>query len=259
MLQHERLKIITDTLKQEGKVDVNVLSELFSVSKVTIRKDLDILQEQGHIVRYYGGATLATEVLTEIPENKDDDMLKQKYKMKNLVAQRAASHVKSGDAIFLGSGITCTLLAEYLGDIKNLTVITNNISAVPKLLKNVERVIVIGGEIITIDEGVNYFSWTDSPDQYLANIFVDKVFTSCTGIDLRAGLTVNAAVSTYIFKCLPSIKREWFLLSDSSKFDNIGIYKFNTLDAIDYIISDSMPQSYLDFFAQMDIQTETCV
>ncbi len=256
MLQHERLKEILRLLHENGRLDINELSELFSVSKVTIRKDLDILQEQGSLVRYYGGAAPVSEALPDAREKKEVEPLKKSDTNKNKIAQMAASHVKDGDTIFLGSGVTCSLMADYFGDLKDLTVITNNISAIPKLLNTVDRLVIIGGEVITLNK-INYFSWTENPDQYLENIFVHKVFTSCTGIDIQAGLTVNAVVSTFIFKCLPSIKREWFLLVDETKFDNIGIYKFNALDAIDHIISDIIPKKYLDYFEELKIETES--
>lgn len=257
MLQHERLKAIMSQVRDEGKVEINELSEQFGVSKVTIRKDLDILQDQGSVLRYYGGAMPTTDESFHSHDKGAISLLKKQSHVKDRLAKKAAAHVENGDAIFLGSGVTCTLLAEYLEGKKNLTVITNNISAIPTLIKYVERVVIIGGEIITVDD-INYFSWTDNPSQYLDNIFVNKVFTSCTGVDFKAGLTVNAVVSTYLFKCLPGIKREWFLLVDADKFNKMGVYQFSALNGIDHVISDEIPKDYIDYFESQNIGTEIC-
>ena len=60
MNEHERRLKIWEMVQEHGSVYVNNLSELFSVSKVTIRGDLEHLEEQGLAKRFRGGITKNT-------------------------------------------------------------------------------------------------------------------------------------------------------------------------------------------------------
>lgn len=259
MHRHERIEIIKDILQENGKVMINDLAERFSVSKVSIRNDLDLMTEQGFVQRFHGGA-VPTEKVPE--DNESEDFASYNifvthpfYKTRKNIATAAAKHVLNGDTIFLGSGMTCCLLAKALCEKENLTVITNNISALPDLLSFSKNVVIIGGEITSVDNKT-YFSWTEDPFQYMKNLFVNKAFTSCTGVDLKAGITVNSIVSTYVYKCIPDIKREWFLLVEQDKFDKIGLYVLNSLKAVDCIISDNFPEDYFQYLSNNNITAE---
>ena len=52
----ERRERIVTLAKQEGFVSVTALSQLFGVSEVTIRSDLDVLEAQAQLTRTHGGA-----------------------------------------------------------------------------------------------------------------------------------------------------------------------------------------------------------
>ena len=53
----ERHTKILELLTENDKVEVTKLSELLQVSQVTIRKDLDLLEQKGLIIRAHGFAT----------------------------------------------------------------------------------------------------------------------------------------------------------------------------------------------------------
>ncbi|MGA2859857.1 MAG: DeoR family transcriptional regulator, partial [Candidatus Sulfotelmatobacter sp.] len=67
MLNEERRRHILEILKRDGRVLVVDLAKQFHTSQVTIRKDLDILQEHGRIHRSHGGALPAQESALEDP------------------------------------------------------------------------------------------------------------------------------------------------------------------------------------------------
>ena len=63
----ERYQEIIEILKENPIVTVADFAERLSVSMETIRKDLNILSEQGKIVRVHGGAALAGNTETASP------------------------------------------------------------------------------------------------------------------------------------------------------------------------------------------------
>ena len=241
----DKIKIL---LKQYKKVYVNDLSERFSVSKVSIRKYLAKIENQGFAMRFYGGATLN--------EKKPIDNEKEYFYSDPLIltlAQQASKLITDGDSIFIGSGRSCCVLARQLTGFKNLTIVTNNITALPDLIKNAAHVYLIGGEVTSTDDKTLFSSW-ESPQSLLKTIFVNKAFTSTSGLDLRAGLTVDSIISTYIFKQISSMAHHWYLIADSSKYDKIGIYPVAKISQINTLITDSIPPLYAKRFAELNIE-----
>ena len=93
------------------KIEVSRLAELLDVSQVTIRKDLDHLEEEGLLSREHGYALIknANDINTRLTIN---------YDKKIEIATKAAEMVSNGETVMLESGSTCTLLAEQLAKLK---------------------------------------------------------------------------------------------------------------------------------------------
>ena len=132
---------IISIVSQKKKIEVNELSELLNVSKVTIRKDLDKLESRGLLHRQHGFALL----------NNMDDInyrLAQNYDLKRKIALEASKIVNDGDVIMIESGSTCALLAEELAFNRNdITIITNSCFIASYIRKaDSVKVILIGGE-----------------------------------------------------------------------------------------------------------------
>jgi DeoR family fructose operon transcriptional repressor len=253
MLQEERVNEIRRLVIENKRVLVNELCEKYQVSDVTIRKDLQILQREGLVKKIYGGALLnedstnKTEKLFEASDPLEEDRKAGNYTGRMKVAELAASRITDGDTLFLGSGSTCCMLAEKLNRYKNLTVVTNNISALADLLRFPCKLFVIGGEVTSVDSAT-YFSSIENASQYLKSIYVSKVFTSCSGLDLNAGITVNSIISTYIYRAISDIHKSWYMMVDKEKFGHIGIYKVADLEQVDCVVADEVQEQYRSYF-----------
>lgn len=245
----KRIEQIEELLFKNKKISVNELSELFQVSAVSIRKDLSLLEKQGVAKRYYGGAVLASAEINSLLTNTDfyQDPLRQR------LAEQACDEIEDEDCLFIGSGRTCCVLARKLDRFRNLTVVTNNITALQDLLKRVSKVYLIGGEVTSTDGNTLFSSW-EQPQSFAESIYVNKAFTSISGIDLKAGLTVNSIISTYVFRHIPTMAHQWILLADHNKYDRIAIYPVASMQQIHTIISDEFPQHYRKHFQQYHIR-----
>ncbi len=235
-----RVEEIRTLLKRNGKVYVADLSAELGVSEVSIRKYLSRIEREGFATRFYGGAALkdpapANNALQEIYDDP----------IRTALARAARNHVVDGDSIFVGSGRSCCALAHELTGFTDLTVFTNNITALPELITNASRVYLIGGEVTSTDNHTLFSSW-ESPHAQMENIFVNKAFTSVSGIDLKAGLTVDSVISTRIFKQIPTMAHRWYLIADVKKFDKISIYPVAELEQIHTLITDTLPDHYAE-------------
>ncbi len=245
----KRIDEIRNLLFTRKKVYVNELSDYYNISAVSIRKDLAKLEEEGILTRIYGGAVLSE---TCCPSESspaiyfDNPILSQ-------LAECACRQIEDGDIIFLGSGRTCCILAKLLHKIKNLSVVTNNITALNDLLSSGARIYLLGGEVTSTD-GKTLFSSPENPQNFTDNIRVNKAFTSISGIDQQKGLTVNSIISTYIYKYIPTIANSWYIMASSDKFNKISMYTAATFENVDYIITDSYPPAYHNMFEEDSVE-----
>jgi len=149
LLKEERLRMTLEALREQGKVTVPELSNIFGVSEITIRRDLNELARQGLVRRAHGGAVFPVEAPPEPPviqrmqENRD---------LKIRIARAAAGLVDTGDTIFISSGSTATYVARQLADRKNLTVVTNSISVATELASAEGITVVVLGGMLRASE-----------------------------------------------------------------------------------------------------------
>ncbi len=243
----DRIEDIKRQLYTSKKVFVKDLKRKYGVSEVTIRKDLDTLQKQGLVKKFHGGAILLEKKSINHPEK---DFYNDE--IRNALAELACNEIKDGDSIFVGSGRTCCVLASKLNRFKNLTVVTNNITALSDLLTKVYKVYLIGGEVTSVD-GNTLFSSVENPIKYFENIFVNKAFTSISGIDIKAGLTVDSIISSYIYKSIPEITNNWYVIADNEKFDKISMYPVSSLSQISCFICNKLKSPYKEYLSSHGI------
>ena len=112
----ERRERIRDILREKSQVRVEALAEELKVSVITIRRDLQYLEEQKQLIRVYGGAV----AVREQGEQTDEIQL-----YRDLIARYAASLVEDGDTLFLNTSRNVRQILRYITK-KNVTVITNN-------------------------------------------------------------------------------------------------------------------------------------
>lgn len=241
----ERIDEIRQMLLTYKKVLVNDLANRYQVSTVTIRKDLTSLEEEGIAKRVYGGALLSAESFSMISHQTDPVLAG--------LAEEACLEICDGDNIFLGSGKTCCHLAKCLSRFKNLSVVTNNITALSDLLQAKARVYLLGGEVTSVDNQT-LFSSPENPSTFTGNIYVTKAFTSVSGVDMKAGLTVNSIISTYIYHKIPSIARSWYLMADHTKFNRTAMYPVAQLTDLACLISDHVPENYAAFLKERGVE-----
>lgn len=255
MFAAERIKKIKQVLLEYKQADVSNLSNLLSVTEVTIRKDLERLESEGFLERTHGGAILC--------ENKAPDSIYQnaigipEIEHKKMIGLIAAQIVNNNEAIFLGPGTTCLLIAKNLKEKKNLNVITNNISAAIELsnIANI-KVALTGGEI---KQQEHTFSLHGAAVlQSLKNIYVDKAFIGVNGISLKRGYTIYDPEDSMIAAEIYKYTNDMIIAADNTKFDKISFSQLGDLNMAKKVISDEMaPKEYIKYFFENNIQIFT--
>src|ERR1044072_5310469 len=229
----ERHQFILNKLHQEGDLNVVNLYKELKVSRVTIRKDLKLLEEKGLLFRTHGGATLRNPYAIDRPVNE-----KQKLQAaeKSKIGGIAAELIDDDDSIIIASGTTVLALAKKIQNKKNLTVITASLNVALELMQRPEiEVLQLGGILRKSSSSVT--------GPYAQNILADfsctKLFLGVDGIDLEFGLTTTNVMEAHLNREMIEASQKVIVLSDSTKFGKRGFGKICGLEKVDRIITDS--------------------
>ncbi|KLU59069.1 glucitol operon repressor [Peptococcaceae bacterium CEB3] len=235
LFANERKQKIVEILEQTPSVKVAELSNLFQVSEVTIRRDLQELDEAGVVKRIHGGAvnlSLASfePTLTEKEEEYIDE--------KKAIASAALKLVEEGDTILLDAGSTTFQLACHLSTslFKQLTVVTNALNIAWELAR-IEHIdlILTGGQV----RHNTLSSVGPIVGNTLQSLNVDKVFLATNGLDWEKGLTTPNLYEAQAKKEMLKRGRKRIVLADHSKFGRASLGWICSLTDIDCVVTDT--------------------
>ena len=228
---------IRNLIQQEKTVSVEKISKLFDISPITVRRDLEKLQDRGLISKVHGGAIVRDSLAPEPIFKERVNLFKAE---KDRIALEAAKRVNDGDSIIIESGSTCQGLVKNLVNKNNLKIATAGISVAGELLDllNIRKdfeVSVCGGilrsgsSIYVGPHAVSFFN----------SINVDKSFVGAVAISVKKGLSTATQFDAELSRAIINSGREVILLADSSKFGTESYINFMPLTKIDEIITDN--------------------
>lgn len=204
-----RANQILELLTKEQKVEVSTLSEKLGVSQVTIRKDLDALEEKGIVHREHGFASLCSS----------DDIhgrIAYHYKEKQKIAKKATEWVHDGDTIMIESGSCCALLADALVSTKKeLTIITNSAFIANYIRGKSDFQIILLGGIYQQDAQVMVGPMIR---QCVDNFFVDYFFIGADGYSSKTGFTNKDQMRAQAVCDMAEHAENVIVLTESEKF-----------------------------------------
>ena len=251
MLAAERRNLILEKVHEDKKVIVNVLSKEFDVSEETIRRDLEKLEEDGHVIKSYGGAVINEKSGIDLPFN---IRWKANAAGKQRIAEIISHEIEDGDHIMLDASTTAVFIAKNIKHKNRLTVITNSIEILLELSD------VSGWDIIAtgglLKAGSMSLQGKKALDD-LASYNVDKVFMSCKGIDPEKGITDGNDETAGVKQNMIKAAGKVYLAVDSTKFGKVALSKICGLGDADVIVTDERPERrFIEKFEKLGI---TCL
>jgi DeoR/GlpR family transcriptional regulator of sugar metabolism len=234
-LARQRQTLILERVREQGGVRVTDLVRELGVSDMTVRRDLELLDERGLIEKVHGGAAaIDGSALFEPGFTVKSGLMEAE---KGLIAASAASMVAPGTAIAVSAGTTTYALAKRLTDIAGLTVLTNSVPVADVLYRDGrsdQTVILSGGVRTPSDALVGPFAV-----EVIRSLHVDSVFMGTHGMDPRSGLTTPNILEAETNRALIEAGRRLIVLADHTKWGTIGISSVARLEDADTIVSDS--------------------
>ncbi len=227
--------LIAERVRERGGVRVSELTEMFGVSDMTIRRDLDVLAESGVIDKVHGGATARSQPSTEEPGFEAKS--RRQSREKEAIALAASELVLPGQAIALGAGTTTWRLAQHLLGVPDLTVVANSIQVASVLHREPrpDRTVVLTGGVRTPSDALV------GPVALLAlgSLHVDVLFTGVHGMAADVGFTTPNLLEAETNRALISSAERVVVIADHTKWGVRGLSRFGELEVANTIVSDA--------------------
>ncbi len=223
----KRREEIIKLIENVGRVRVSELAEKYSISEVSVRKDLEYLELHGHLSRTHGGAV----ALGKLYVNMDlGERFKTNANSKKKVAELVSTLIEDNDTIMINAGTTITYVLHAIRNKKNIRIVTNSLQNAAEAAPYPSfNVILLGGEL----DAKYQFTYGEDALRQLENYHATKCILSVDGVSVEDGLTLyysnEAALARRMIECSDMLivaadatkigKRAFARITDTEKTD----------------------------------------
>lgn len=236
--QETRLRAILTMLQQSGSVSVEELRNKFDVSVVTVRRDLNVLEQRGLLRRTHGGAE-SIEPLFYEPFRNDRSFQAQVSRFaeeKRRIGRAAAALIEPGETIALTPGTTTTEVIRGLPLKHNITVVTNTVNMAMELsMRKDVSVFVTGGYL----RGDWFSLLGPTAIHALDQIVVKTLFIGADGIESSWGVTCFSPDEAALNGTMVKHAQRKIAVVDHSKFGAVAGWRICQSGELNILITDS--------------------
>ncbi|MEA1883916.1 MAG: DeoR/GlpR family DNA-binding transcription regulator [Thermotogota bacterium] len=261
MLTEERLDKILNLLNKQGRVKSKYLSEMLSVSEVTVRSDLNTLEQKGLLTRVHGGAVSIKKGFysphqrnyypnfrQNIPERPKvfdpyfQDQVALDKEEKKEIAKKAVSIIDKNDIIFVDSGSSTLFFIEELvkNPPLNTTVVTHSIYIINEIIQyNNINLLVLGGYFHR--DSLNFLDLEVSP--LIEKYNVNKIFLGVSGLDEK-GIYSSNLMEAKIKHDICNLEADLYILASTSKLFKKSLKKIIAWSGDETLIISEKSEKY---------------
>jgi len=224
-----------------GEASVAKLAQRFDVSVDTIRRDLDALDAEGHLIRTHGGAVGATAAPR--PEFGVEVRMRMQSAAKDAIGEIAAGLVTDGMVLMVNAGTTTLAIARHLREHRQLTIATNSL-VLPAVLPSevVRDLYVFGGAVrFTAQETIGPVLFPLGEQGVEQRIQADLAFIGVGSVSGEDGYWTSNLAEARMMREMMDRSAKVAIVADATKFERRLFAQVSELAAADYLISDAAP------------------
>jgi ribose transport system substrate-binding protein len=254
MTAYDRQQQILKILHKQSSAKVSVLAEHLGVSQVTVRSDLDVLEEEGCISRIRGGAVLNVDYHILTPSLAARSQVNEEAKRR--IARRAADMVEDGDRILLDESTTVFHMVPYLRKRNHLTIVTNGVETGLALSRDTSHTVILLGGALRRDGSSVVGPLGESN---LRQLHIETAFLSCTGFSSHVGMTQTDMQDAQLKRCMVASAGRVVALVDASKFGKTDLTPFARIDQLAHVLTDSSVEAnFVQELRRMGVTVSVC-
>jgi len=222
----------SELISIKGFVPLAELVQLFGVSESTVRRDLEVLEEQGAIRRTYGGAVFVKDTAsTKLAfAERETTALAEKQ----AIARAVAELIPVNQTVLINGGTTCREVARILNG-RRLSVVTNSVPIASLLSADLVTEVTLVGGYVYPRTGV---ALGPTAVQQLGSLNATQLILSCAGLCEDGAFNANQMMVEVEQKMM-EIAGEVILAVDHTKLGMRSVAKLCDLAEVDVIVTDA--------------------
>lgn len=239
MLPLERQNQILEIVTQRKAVTVDELCAALYASGATIRRDLQLLENNGLLRRTHGGAVFVDGNARDFPL-----MLRENENLipKSIIAKKALPYIHDGQTLFMDASSTVCQLAERLTGFQHLRVVTNGLKTA-NILADIDGVDVYGTGGRLRENAKSFVG--PQAIAFVSRFTADMAFFSCRGVHPETGITDSNEDEASLKLMYMKNAHRTILLCDSSKLGKQNFCKIGEIGDVWKIITNvQLPPEY---------------
>ena len=214
----ERRKEIRKFIEAERDVTLSQLCAKFpSWSEMTIRRDLEYLENEHVLIRTKGGARLLSGFYG-LSEDIYSERESKNYSLKQEISSKALRFVEPNRGIYIDAGTTMMAFTRALPDYR-IAIITSGPNIALEIAKSKQNpsIVMLGGTLSSQTLSISGASVLEQ----LKTLNIDTAFMSASGFCEGSGFSVGNQHEADLKRMVMSKARRTIMLMDSSKVGTV--------------------------------------
>lgn len=228
-----RREIVIEMLQERGEVTVAELSERAAVSQMTIRRDLEALENEGVLRRVHGGAIDLASRGYAAPFSV---RAKRGLEAKASIGRAVADMIVERETVILDVGTTTLAVAKALNNRRNLTVLTPSLQIANVLAKHRGIRLMVTGGTVTAGE---LSLVGDMAEEAFSRLRFDTFVMGIGGVNIDSGCTEYSLEDARVKRAALACVRRCIVVADSSKLGKVTFAQICPLERVDVLVTDS--------------------
>nr|WP_321307133.1 DeoR/GlpR family DNA-binding transcription regulator [uncultured Sphaerochaeta sp.] len=247
-----RYDLLLSIINGQNFTTVKQLAAEVGVSEMTIRRDLEQLEDRSLVNSVYGGVTPIHIKGKPINSYTLKSEQSKNWDQKLAIAKRAAEFILPGDVVFFDTGSTIQALAEQMTNEHSYTFISSSFNTLSVLTQLKNSTIITPGGVFSYKPKVFYdLDTVTAIKKYRAN----KCFIGATGFEIDLGITCAYPEDAPIKQAMIDCSKMKILLLDSSKYGFVSTCKFASIEQFSLVITDKhIPKAYLEYITSHSVE-----
>ncbi len=248
MLAIDRQRRILEFLQETSSLRTTDTAVTLGVTDETVRKDFEILEKRGDLVRTHGGAGRPERSREELPFTERQTIRREE---KRAIARLAADRIRANETLFLDASSTVLTLTEFLPDLP-LTILTNALNVFTALTDRPNLELICTGGLY--DPRSRSFVGLTA-EKSLQRYHIHRMFFSGNGIDQDRGISESQSQQAAFKERVVTYAEDVVFLADHSKLGKKSAFFFAGLEDLNCLVTDKTADSaFLDSLRSCGIE-----
>ncbi|MEZ5190242.1 MAG: DeoR/GlpR family DNA-binding transcription regulator [Schumannella sp.] len=233
----KRRELIEQRIRTRGEIDFASLASEFAVSEMTIRRDVDALEDKGVLRRVLGGAI---SMVGKSTEPTFEARAAQAATEKAHMADAVIALLQPNETVILDSGSTVLAVAgELRGRELGLTVVTPSLLVATELADDPGTTVLLAGGQVRAGELSLIGTETESA---FALYNCDAYVMGIAGVDARRGITEYHREEANVKKAAMAASDRVIVVADMSKLGRVQLMNVASFEQITALVTDGPPE-----------------